>query len=126
MGDFVLTSAAIHTIRENFPSAHITFVVSKMIADLAKFAQKNLWQRRFDVSFYLGIVMRPVRNFLSYLSGAKERICFDTDELTRYFNTKYIPILPEYYEHDCLMNLHLLRQVSARIFRKENIQSKNI
>ena len=142
VGDYVLTSAAIRTIRENFPAAHITFVVSKnlyplaelcpyvnevfaieqnqkfspkMIADVATFAQKYLWRRHFDVSFYLGIVFRPVRNFLSYLSGAKERICFDIDELSKFFHTKCIPVLPQYYEHDCLMNLHLLQQAGLKV-----------
>ena len=142
VGDYILTSAAIRTIRENFPSAHITFVVSEnlyplaelcpyvnevfaidqdqnfspqLLVDLANFARQNLWRRHFDLSFYLGLVMRPVRNFLSYLSGARERICFDVDEASKYFHTKCIQILPEYYEHECLMNLHLLRQAGLKI-----------
>ena len=142
VGDFVLTSATIRTIRENYPQAHITLVVSKtlyplaelcpyvnevfaieqdvefslrMVADVAEFSIKYLWRRHFDLGFYLGVVVRPIKNFLLYMSGAKERICFETSNLDRYFATKSVEMNFDYYDHDCVTNLRLLEQAGLKI-----------
>ena len=119
VGDFILTSPTIRAIRENFPAAYITLVVTKKIYQLAEFcpyvnevlifereykflfdmigstiefAGKNLWKRRYDKCFYLGFVRRNVRGWLTYLSGAKERIGFDINNVQKFFFKIYIAV----------------------------------
>ena len=103
IGDFVLASAFIRELRLNYPHARITLVVSKlvyplaelcpyankvlafdnkinndimsMINDVSKFAEENLWDEHFDLSFSIqwGSENLPPL-FMGYLSGARERI----------------------------------------------------
>ncbi len=100
VGDFILTSAAIRTIRENFPRAYITLVVTKVVYPMAElcpyvnevlpfdknfdtndfletmyqvfnFAKKHLLKRRYNLSF--DFVSDWLHMSMSYLSGASER-----------------------------------------------------
>lgn len=114
VGDYILTSPTIRTIRENFPAAYISLVVTKklyplaelcpyvnevliferefkslvaMVGNIIEFSIKNLWNRRYDKCFYLGLVKRPIRGWLTYLSCAKERIGFDIDSVQKNFST---------------------------------------
>ena len=142
VGDFILTSPTIRAIRENFPAAYITLVVTKKIYQLAEFcpyvnevlifereykflfdmiystiefAGKNLWKRRYDKCFYLGFVRRHVRGFITYLSGAKERIGFDINNVQKFFFTKYI--LPSIKDgvHESTVNLSLLNGIGLKV-----------
>ena len=142
VGDYILTSPTIRTIRENFPSAYITLVVTKklyplaelcpyvnevlvcerefptfinMIDNIIEFASKNLWDRRYDKCFYLGLVKRPIRGFLTYLSGSKERIGFDIDSVQKIFFNKLIPPSFEYGVHESVINLTLLKGIGLKV-----------
>lgn len=116
IGDMVLTSGFIREVRANFPRARITLVVSSlvfpivelcpyvnevlifdikyldrnfpvMLERLAVFCRANLWQKKFSIAFspqcggdnFPGILM-------TWLSGARERIGYDTDPHKIFFN----------------------------------------
>lgn len=142
VGDYILTSPTIRAIRENFPAAYITFVVTKklyplaelcpyvnevlvferefqsfvnMIVDTIEFASKNLWNRRYDKCFYLGFVNRQIRGWLTYFSGAKERIGFDIDNVQKIFFSK--PIMPSLEDgvHESTVNLTLLKGIGLKV-----------
>ncbi len=142
VGDYILTSPTIRAIRENFPAAYITFVVTKklyplaelcpyvnevlvferefstfidMIDNVIEFASKNLWNRRYDKCFYLGFVNRPIRGWLTYFSGAKERIGFDIDNVQKHFFSK--PIMPSLEDgvHESTVNLTLLKGMGLKV-----------
>ena len=100
VGDFVLTSAAIRELRANYPAAHITLVVRKIIYPLAEFcpyvneiltfnfsedilenfersvefARQNFWKKRYKIAFSFRYWTDIKEMELLYLSGAKERI----------------------------------------------------
>ena len=104
IGDFVLSSGFIRELRLNYPFARITLVVSELVYPLAelcpyvnkviafdkksnsddileiierlsKFAEENLWQDHYDLSFSVqwGSENLPPL-FMGYLSGARDRI----------------------------------------------------
>ena len=84
VGDFMMTTPSIRTVRENFPTAHITLLVTPRTYSLAElcpyvnevlsieidyfelqnffkalqcivdFAKKNLWKNFYDLCFYFG------------------------------------------------------------------------
>ena len=90
IGDLILTTPAIATLRRNFPDARITLVVSRECADLLPgisnvdrilLARRNL----SDLALFLAVAREKfdycidfTRNdrsaFLSFLSGARKRI----------------------------------------------------
>ena len=142
VGDFVVTSPAIRSIRENFPAARITLVVPTKVYPLAElcpyvnevliydweekfsaevflkvtdFARKNLWKRRFDLCFRIGVVYRPEINFLSYLSGARERICLEFSEIDKFFNTKCIENFIKAGDHISALDLYFLLNVGLKV-----------
>ena len=106
VGDFILTSSAIRAIRENFPAADITLVVSnrtfalaqlcpyvnevlnfdinfnkknnlEIISKITEFAKKNLCDKYFDISF--DFVADFTHMFMCYISGARQRCGFYFD-----------------------------------------------
>lgn len=143
VGDFILTSPAIRAVRENFPAANITLIVSQKIFPLAElcpyvneilffnqnrddsilknfvdaaiFSEKYLWKKRFDVCICMGIVNNAVRNFLTYLSGANERVAYHFDELGKIMNNRCIDMEYKYSSHDCFINLYLLKAYGLKI-----------
>ena len=142
VGDFILTSPTIRAIRENFPAAYISLVVTKKLYPLAElcpyvnevlifeqeykflfdmidstveFASKNLWDRRYDKCFYLGFVNRNVREWLTYISGARERIGFDISAAQKnFFNKTILPSLKD-GEHESTVNLSLLKGIGLNV-----------
>lgn len=104
IGDFIITSGFIREVRKNFPQARITLIVSKLVYPVAEmcpyvnevlafdgksagtnfvevlervlyFCRQNLWQKHFALSFNPQFGSdNLVGLFLTYLSGAKERI----------------------------------------------------
>ena len=103
VGDFILTSPAIRTVRENYPSAYITLVVSETVYPLAEFcpyvnevlpfnrnfdhgnileviykstefAAKYLWKRKYQIGFAFKSWFRMLDVFMLYLSGARFRV----------------------------------------------------
>ena len=142
-GDFILSTPAIRAIRENYPNAYITLVVDEKIFKLAElcpyvnevlaieeqhsfdylknigytanFSATHLWQRRFDLAICLGTVYKLIRNFLMYLSGARQRVTFFFDELGKIFNTHCYPMIEECNTHDVMINLYLLKEHGLKI-----------
>ena len=143
VGDFVHTTGAVREIRNNFPSAYITLVVSKQIYKLAElcpyvneviaierppvidlqrdfvnaanFAEEHLWQRRFDLAICIGTVNNLLRNFLMYLSGARQRVTYLFDELGEILNTHCYKMSREYNVHDVMISLYLLKAHGLKI-----------
>ena len=142
-GDFILTTPAIRAVRENYPNAYITLVVRENIFKLAElcpyvnevlsiksireinlredfinaanFAAEHLWQRRFDLAICLGTVINLIRNFLMYLSGARQRVTYLFDELGGFLNTHCYPMSKEWNTHDVMINLYLLKAHGLKI-----------
>ena len=142
-GDFILTTPAIRAVRENYPNAYITLVVSKQIYKLAElcpyvneviaierppvidlqrdfvnaanFAEEHLWQRRFDLAICIGTVNNLLRNFLMYLSGARQRVTYLFDELGEILNTHCYKMSREYNVHDVMISLYLLKAHGLKI-----------
>ena len=142
-GDFILTTPAIRALRENYPNAYITLVVGeeiynlaelcpyvnevlavnntrnvdyiKIFIDAAKFSSAYLWRRRFDLAICLGTVTNLFRNFLIYLSGARERVSYFIGELDKRLNTHYYSMTAEYNTHDVIINLYLLKAHGLKI-----------
>ena len=142
-GDFVLTTPAIRTVRENFPKAHITLIVNekifklaelcpyvnevlpvnqmqnvdyiKIFIDAANFSAAHLWKRRFDLAIFLGTVTNLFRNFLMYLSGARERVSYFMNELDKSLDTHYYRFSERYNDHDVIINLYLLKAHGLKI-----------
>lgn len=115
VGDFILSSPAIREIRSNFPNAFITLVVNKQVYPMAElcpyvnevmafemyysemdifgtfqsiceFAKKFLWRRRYNLSFCLNGWVTFPKLFMSYISGAKERVAYIMEAQLQYTN----------------------------------------
>ena len=136
-GDFVLTTPAIRTVRENFPGAFITLVVNekilklaelcpyvnevlpvnqkpvvdpvKNILDTANFSAANFWKRRFDKAICLGFVTHVSRNFLMYFSGARERCAWLFKEIDKIFITHCGLPSSHYNKHEVIINFYMLK-----------------
>ena len=142
IGDFVLTSPAIRAVRENYPAAYITLVVptkiyplaelcpyvnevliydweekfsAKVFSDVTNFARKYFWKRHYDLCLRMGVVYRPMINFLSFLSGARERVCLEFSELDKLFNTTCIKLSSTSDNHTCSMDLFLLEKLGLKV-----------
>lgn len=142
VGDFILTSTAIRAVRENYPAAHITLIVPTKIYPLAElcpyvnevliydwdenfsmaifvkvtdFARKYLWKRHFDLCFRIGSVYHPIMNFLSFLSGARERICREFSKLDKIFNTTCLQPSFSIGGHEIDINLNLLKKAGLKV-----------
>ena len=81
----------------------------------ANFAAEHLWQRRFDLAICLGTVINLIRNFLMYLSGARQRVTYLFDELGGFLNTHCYPMSKEWNTHDVMINLYLLKAHGLKI-----------
>lgn len=164
IGDFVLSSGFIRELRLNYPFARITLVVSKLVYPLAelcpyvnkvlafdnkfssgditemidrvsKFAEENLWQDHYDLSFSVqwGSENLPPL-FMGYLSGARERIGYGYQiELLHFdklppknqdpnymFLTKPV-INPKYMLHEAEKHLYVLESVGLPV-RSKNME----
>ena len=137
-GDFVLTTPAIRTVRENFPGAFITLVVNEkifklaelcpyvnevlpfnqkpiidplqnIILDAAIFSAEHLWKRRFDKAICLGFVNHVSRNFLMYFSGARERCAWLFEEIDKIFITHCGLPSSKYKNHEVIINFYMLQ-----------------
>ena len=137
IGDFVLSTPAIRAVRENFPDAFITLVVSETAYPLAElcpyvnevfafdnnfnandfgelfkrvtnFAKENLWKRHYNLAFHIQYWFTPIAPFFLYLSGAKERVAYSRDKLYSDL-INYDFSHPEKSFHDVINNLNLLK-----------------
>ena len=137
IGDFVLSTPAIRAVRENFPDAFITLVVSETAYPLAEicpyvnevfafdinfdannfievfkrvtnFAKKHLWKRHYNLAFHIQYWFTPIAPFFLYLSGAKERVAYSRDKLYSELINHDFSHLQEVY-HDVINNLNLLK-----------------
>ena len=147
VGDFILNVPAIRAIRENFPDAKILLVVSQRIYPVAElcpyvdeilvydtsiegkgilgilrgvadFAKKNLWQRRFDLSFDFLSDYRHL--FMSYLSGARERVGYFNEtgnqlSLKKLFTNRAIFLDKTKFTHWVERNLYLLKSIGLKV-----------
>ena len=142
-GDFVLTTPAIRAVRENFPKAHIVLIVNenifklaelcpyvnevltlnkartvdyiKIIIEAANFSAAHLWQRHFDLAICLGTVTNLLKNFLTYLSGARQRVSYLINDLDKIFNTHYYRLSERYNTHEVIISLYLLKAHGLKI-----------
>ncbi|MBE8953127.1 MAG: glycosyltransferase family 9 protein [Quinella sp. 1Q7] len=117
IGDMILMSGFLRELRRNFPQARITLVVSPLVypivefcpyvnevlafnknasrrnfvelmESIAIFCREHLWQKKFSAAFspqcggdnFPGILM-------AWLSGARERIGYDTEPYKNFFDT---------------------------------------
>ena len=149
IGDFILFSPAIREIRANFPSAFITFVVNKKFYDLAKFcpyanevipftaqfenkdityalktafdfAKEHFWNNYYDLSFCTNPQIMHV--FLSYLSGARERIGYthspEKKDLAGFFLNRTV-LFQMNVIHSVLRNLYVVRASGLAVNRTD-------
>ena len=141
IGDFVLSTPAIRAVRENFPDAYITLVVSQTAYPLAElcpyvnevivfdmdfdahnvielikrvtnFAKKNLWKRHYELAFHIQYWFTPIAPFFLYLSGATERVAYDKDYKILINKTFSHP---KKSGHDVINNLRLLESFGLKI-----------
>ena len=146
VGDFILNVPAIRAIRENYPDAKILLVVSQRIYPVAElcpyvdeiliydttleddgilgilrsvtdFAKKNLWQRRFDLSFDFLSDYRHL--FMSYLSGARERVGYFNETgnqvpIKKIFTNRAVFLDKNKFLHWVERNLYLLKSAGLK------------
>ncbi|AAC06484.1 glycosyltransferase family 9 protein [Aquifex aeolicus] len=129
LGDVVLATPLIQTLKKNFPDAKIGFVGRPFIKELFKDEEVELipYSKKFKESF---TVIRKIKNYdvvisphrsmrtalILFFSGIKERIGFDRSDLP-FLYTKLVPHRWELHEVD--RNLELLKPLGVKEFIRE-------
>ena len=143
VGDFILSTPAIRAVRENYPNAFITLVVTKTVYPLAElcpyvnevlifdtqfnhndiveiikrvtdFAKNNLWKRHYRLAFIIQYWMTKVNYFLTYFSGAAERIAYCGADFSAMLMTHRVAFSKKHI-HDVTKNLNLLKDFGLKI-----------
>ena len=129
LGDVVLSTPLIYTIKKNFPYAKVGFAGRPFIKDLFKDEEIDLipFSKKFFESFRVvnkircyDLVISPHRSMrtalILFFSGIKERIGFDRSELP-FLYTKLVKHRWELHEVD--RNLELLKPLGVKDFVRE-------
>jgi len=82
IGDFIITSPSIRTVRDNFPSAYITLLVSPRVYPLAKLCPYVNEVLTFETNFDVKNVVQNIERILSF---AKENLWEKSYDLCIYF-----------------------------------------
>ncbi|MFN3947770.1 MAG: glycosyltransferase family 9 protein [Aquificaceae bacterium] len=130
LGDVVLATPLIRTIKENFPSSYISFVGRSFIKDLLKGFDvelipfdkgiresfdmvKRLRRGKYQIAISPHISFRTA--LILYASGIPTRIGFDRSEMPWLYTHR---VKHQWHKHEVDRNLELLRPIGVKVLQR--------